>query len=206
MAYRLYYWRLRGRGEQIRLLLNELGQDYEDVYVSKDRGFPELKAQGAGVLPFGSVPMLEDGEFRLVEGPAIMTYLGRKHGLTPGDLESAARVDAIVLGAEDMRMAYFRQLGDDERAGARRARFVEGDWPERWLRAWDGLLTLNGDNGFLVGDSVTPADLAVFDALDAIVTWVDGAGFGAFERVGSFYRSILARPAIAAYVASDRRV
>ena len=206
MAYRLFYWAFRGRGEQVRLLLNELEQDYEDIYVSKDRDFPRLKQQGPGTLYFGSVPMLEDGDFKLVQGPAIMNYLGRQHGLMPDDSQAAARTEAMVLGAEDMRMAYFRLLGDGERAAEKRSKFVDGDWSDRWLSAWEGLLDLNGDNGYLVGTSLTQADVAVWDALDAIVNWIEGASFGAFGRVEKFYESIGARPAIAAYRASDRRL
>jgi len=206
MPYRLFYWPLRGRGEQIRLLLNELRQDYEDVHVTKDGGFATLKSEGPRTPYFGSVPMLEDGEFRLVQGPAIMNYLGRKHGIMPADPRAAARVEAMVLGAEDMRMAYFRVLGDDDRAAERRRSFVTGEWRERWLSAWDGLLDLNGDNGFLVGPSITQADLAVWDALDAILTWIDGASVDRFRRVERFYGAIGARPAVAAYLASDRRV
>jgi glutathione S-transferase len=206
MPYRLFYWALRGRGEQIRLLLNELGQDYEDVPVTKDGDFRRLKAEGAGTLYFGSVPMLEDGDFKLVQGPAIMNFLGRKHGLMPSDLRAAARVEAMVLGAEDMRMAYFRLLGNDEAAAERRRTFVGGDWRDRWLSAWDGLLEINGDNGYLVGPSVTQADVAVWDAIDAIVNWIEGVTLATFRRVERFYEAIAARPAIAAYLASDRRI
>ena len=71
MSYRLFYWALQGRGEQIRLLLNELEQDYEDVHVVKDGDFQSLKREGPGTLYFGSVPMLQDGDFKLVQGPAI---------------------------------------------------------------------------------------------------------------------------------------
>jgi glutathione S-transferase len=206
MTYRLFYWRLRGRGEQVRLLLNELEQDYEDVYITKDAEFPRLKLEGPGTLYFGSVPMLEDGDFKLVQGPVIMNYLARKHGLMPDDLQAAARAEAMVLGAEDMRMAYFRLLGDGERAAEKRAKFVDGEWRSRWLTAWEGLLDLNGDNGYLVGSSLTQADLAVWDALDAIVNWIDGASFSAFGRVENFYESVSTRPAIAAYLVSDRRL
>jgi glutathione S-transferase len=206
MPYRLFYWALRGRGEQIRVLLNEVEHDYEDVHVTKDGGFRRLKGEGPGTLYFGSVPMLEDGAFRLVQGPVIMNYLGRKHGMMPGDLRAAARVEAMVLGAEDMRMAYFRLLGDNEHAAERRRKFVGGEWRDRWLSAWDGLLEINGDNSYLVGRSMTPADVAVWDALDAIVTWIEGASFGAFQRVEKFYEAVAARPAIAAYLASDRRL
>ena len=53
---------------------------------------------------------------------------------------------------------------------------------------------------------LTQADLAVWDALDSIVTWIEGAKFGAFGRVEKFYEAIRARPAIAEYLASDRRL
>ena len=204
MAYRLFYWALRGRGEQIRLLLNELEQDYEDIYISKDNEFVKMRREGPGTLSFGSVPMLQDGDFKLVQGPAIMNYLGRKHGIMPSDPKAAARTEAMVLGAEDMRMAYFRLLG--ERAKEKQPKFVNGDWKDRWLSAWSGLLELNGDTGYLVGNSLTQADIAVWDALDAIVTWIEGAKFGDFGQVEKFYDSIRARPAIFEYLASDRRL
>ncbi len=206
MAYRLFYWALRGRGEQVRLLLNELEQDYEDIHVVKDADFRKMQQQGPGTLHFGSVPMLQDGDFKLVQGPVIMNYLGRKHAIMPSDFQAAAKTEAMVLGAEDMRMAYFRLLGDGDRAAERRSKFVDGEWRDRWLPAWDGLLELNGNNGYLVGTSLTQADLAVWDALDAIITWIDGASFGAFWRVEKFYESISVRPAIAAYLASDKRL
>jgi glutathione S-transferase len=204
MTYRLFYWALRGRGEQVRLLLNELEQDYEDVHVTKDGDFIPLKKEGPGTLYFGSVPMLQDGDFKLAQGPAIMNYLGRKHGLMPDDPLAAAKTEAMVLGAEDMRMAYFRLLGD--RGVERRPRFLSGDWTDRWLSAWSGLLELNGDTGYLVGTSLTQADLALWDALDAIITWIEGAQFGAFSKVEAFYGSIKERPAISRYLASDRRI
>ena len=204
MAYRLFYWEKRGRGEQIRLLLNELGQEYEDVYVPMNEEFMKLKRQGPGTLYFGSVPMLEDGDFKLAQGPVIMNYLGRKHGLMPADLQPAAKTEAMVVGAEDMRMAYFRLLGDGREE--KQAKFVGGAWNDRWLSAWSGLIELNGDTGYLVGSTLTQADLAVWDALDAIITWIDGATFASFARVQKFYESIKARPAIASYLASDRRI
>ena len=88
-------------------------------------------------------------------------------------------------------MAYFRTLGD--RAAEKQPRFVGGDWKGRWLPAWEGLLELNGDNGFLVGSALTQADVAVWDALDSVVTSVEGADFGSFGRVETFYQSIMAR-------------
>ena len=201
--YRLYYFSKRGRAEQIRLLLNELAQSYEDVVVVKGEPFRALQAEGAAKLAFGSVPMLEDGNFRLSQAPAILGYLARAHGLAPQDPRQAALAHSITLGAEDLRIHYFRLFG--EGAADKQAKFIAGRWSQRWLPGLSDLLRLNGDNGFFVGESITHADLAVWDALDAIVQWVDGASLDGAERLRKFYGGIQARPRIAEYLASDRR-
>ncbi len=61
MTYRLFYWALRGRGEQIRLLLNELGQDFADVHVDMDDQFMAMRNEGPGTL-YGLGPL--DGRAR----------------------------------------------------------------------------------------------------------------------------------------------
>src|SRR3954466_13315295 len=104
--YRLTYWNKRGRAEQVRLLLHELDAPFADVHVGQES--PELRAlQDSRTLMFGSVPLLEDGAFRLNQGPIILPYPPRKHGIAPGTLQDAARADAIALVAEDLRMRYF---------------------------------------------------------------------------------------------------
>jgi glutathione S-transferase len=200
--YRLYYWAKRGRGEQIRLLLSELEQPYEDVHVAGD-SFRELRGRRPRVLWFGSVPMLEDGDFRLVQGPVIMSYLARKHGIAPARLEDAARADAIAWGAEDLRIQYFDVWRDDTEV--RQANLVRGHWNDRYLPGFDDLLQQNG-TGFFVGDRLTHADVAVWDILDSMTSWVKGATLDGYPRLAEFHAEIKARPRIAAYLASDRRV
>lgn len=200
--YRLYYWAKPGRGEQIRLLLNELDQPYEDVHVAGD-SFRELRGRRPRVLWFGSVPMLEAGDFRLVQGPVIMSYLARKHGIAPARLEDAARADAIAWGAEDLRIQYFDVWRDDTEV--RQANLVRGHWNDRYLPGFDDLLEQNG-TGFFVGDKLTHADVAVWDILDAMTSWVKGATLDGYPRLAEFHAGIKARPRIAAYLASDRRI
>lgn len=202
-TYRLTYWPKRGRAEQIRLLLNELGQPYEDVHVEKGPEFAKLRAQGPRVLPFGSVPVLEDGDFRIAQGPAILSYLARKHGIAPSELQAAARADSIAWAAEDLRIRYFSLFG--EGGPARQADFVKGPWRERWLPCLGGLLEQNG-GAFFVGPALTHADVAVWDALDACLQWVEGASLAESPRLAAFFDAFRARPRIAAYLASDRRV
>lgn len=202
MTYRLTYWSKRGRGEQVRLMLNLLGQDYVDVPVTQGPEFEVLQAEGPATLYFGSVPLLEDGDFKLVQGPVILGYLARKHGILAKDPQTEARTDAIALGAEDLRMDYFRGL----RSADRQEAFVTGKFNQRWLPNLEGLLTLNDDPRYFVGDRYTHADVAMWDALDAIVTWVAGATLDACPAVAAFYARFAKEPTIAAYLQSDRRI
>jgi len=177
--YRLYYWNKRGRAEQVRLLLNELDQPYEDVHVGGE-SFAALRARRPRVLPFGTVPMLERGDFYLVQGPVILSYLARKHGIAPAGLEDAAHADAIAWGAEDLRIEYFDVWGDD--TSVRQVSLVRGHWNDRYLPGFDDLLEQNG-TGFLVGDGLTHADIAVWDILDSMTSWVKGASLDGYPRL-----------------------
>lgn len=172
----------------------------EDIHIKPDGEFQALKKEGAGTLYFKSVPMLQDGDFKLVQGPVIMNYLGRKHGLMSEDLQIAAKTEAIVLGAEDMRMAYFRSFGTSEEALKKQAVFVKEQWQQRWLPSWNELLEINGDNGFLVGDKLTQADVAVWDALDAVTHWIEGADLKDYPRLEKFHKKISQRPGIETYL------
>lgn len=199
MSYRLWYFAIRGRGEQIRLMLHALGQAYEDVAIKRDR-FLELKQEGPKTLSFGSLPLLEDGDFRLVQGVAILSYLARKHGAAPTDLQAAARADAIALGAEDLRSKAFGLFG--EGADEKQAAFVAGDWQSRWLPSLEGLLKLNGDSGFFVGNTLTHADIAVWDALDFVLSKIKGATLESHPTLTAFRDRIAQLPALASYLQS----
>lgn len=202
MTYRLTYWNKRGRGEQVRLLLQQLGADYEDVHIDRN-GLHELQKSGPRVLYFGSIPMLEDGDFRLCQAPVILSYLARKHGVMPEDPRAAARADAMVLGAEDLRLQYFGLFGPDA-SEAQRA-FVEGPLRTRWLPSFEGHLELNNSDQHFVGSSVTHADIAVWDILDSLLAWISGVTLDGYPRLTHFQASLAERPRIKSYLASNRR-
>jgi glutathione S-transferase len=198
MAYRLHYFPIRGRGEQVRLLFHALEIPFDDVRVDRT-GFGDLRAAGPGRLAFGSLPMLEDDGFFLVQGPAILAYLGTKHGARSSDLRQAARCDALTLGAEDLRIRYFRAFSDDD---AKKAEFVGGDWAQRWLPRLDSLLALNESDRHFVGTTLSVADVALWDVLDAMTTFIPGATLAGQHRLQAFSQAFAARPPVAAYLAA----
>jgi glutathione S-transferase len=199
MAYKLHYFQIRGRGEQVRLMLHALELPFDDILVKREQ-FLEMKAQGPGTLYFGSLPMLEDGVYRLCQGPTILSYLARKHGAAPNDLQLSARADAIAWGAEDLRMRYFKMFGDDRENA--RADFLNGDWLTRWLPSLNGLLGQNGNSGHFVGQQLSHADIAVWDVLDAFQAYVPPASLEGFPALQDFYEKVRGLPALAGYLAS----
>ncbi len=198
MSYRLHYFPIRGRGEQIRVLLAALDVSYENVHVAGEK-FGAMRAEGPATLNYLALPMLEDGDLRLVQGPAIMAYIGRTHGAAPTDPKEAARADSITLGAEDLRMKYFGLFGDG--AAEKQKEFLDGAWGSRWLPAFEYLLESNGSNEHFVGNAFTFADAAVWDVLNAMVSFIDGATLDAVPRVKAFYDAFAARPSVATYLA-----
>src|SRR5450759_2422337 len=85
MRYELYYWPgIQGRGEYVRLALEDSGADYTDVARS-DRGMAamtRMMAARSGTPPFAP-PFLKAGQLVIGQTANILLYLGPRHGLAP---------------------------------------------------------------------------------------------------------------------------
>src|SRR5690242_580757 len=85
MRYELYYWPgIQGRGEYVRLALEETAADYIDV-ARTERGTAAMmrmtEAKG-GTPPFAP-PFLKAGKLVIGQTANILFYLGSRHGLAP---------------------------------------------------------------------------------------------------------------------------
>src|SRR5689334_15657454 len=86
MRYELYYWpTIQGRGEYVRLALEEAGADYVDV--ARRRGGEDKLMrlmQGKRVAhPPYAPPFLKAGKLVIAQVANILLYLGDRHGLAP---------------------------------------------------------------------------------------------------------------------------
>jgi glutathione S-transferase len=88
--YELYYWpTIPGRGEFVRLVLEEADVEWVDVGRlprTQGGGMEEVLAFYAGRHaghPIFAPPVLRQGKFVLAQITAICHFLGRRHGLVP---------------------------------------------------------------------------------------------------------------------------
>jgi glutathione S-transferase len=85
MSYQLYYWTgLQGRGEFVRLCLEDAGAEYTDVarIEGDDVLTPFLDGEHEGAMPFAP-PFLKSGRLIIAQVANILQYLGPRHGLVP---------------------------------------------------------------------------------------------------------------------------
>jgi glutathione S-transferase len=171
VTLRLRYFPFPGRAGAIRDALRIGGVAFEDVQVPLDR-FQELKASGE--LPFGSLPVLEvaipGGKICAAQSNAILRFAGRRAGLYPADdALRALKVDEALDLGEDLYEAISPSIAeqDPERRTEMRRILAEDTLP-RWIGFLERLLVANGRTGFVVGDSLTVADLKLYWVVDKL--------------------------------------
>ena len=220
MAYELYYWGgIQGRGEFVRLALEEAGAEYVDF--ARGSGGEQammrlLRGDGTEHIPFAP-PFLKSGELVIGQTANILLYLGARHGLAPEN-------EAGRLGAHQLQLTiadFVDEIHDthhpiasslyyeDQRreAKARAEDFVKSRTP-KYLGYFERVLEKTGSR-CLVGSDLTYPDLSLFQIV-AGLRYAFPRMMARLEprhrRVVALHDRIAARPRIAAYVASQRRI
>ena len=221
MAYQLYYWpNIQGRGEFVRLALEDGGAAYEDVARGKGGMDAMMKLMGEDKpgAPFAP-PFLKDGEVIVSHVANILQYLAPRLGLSPKD-EAASHflhgleltVTDFVLEVHDTHHPVSSSLYyEDQKPEAKRrsAGFLTERMP-KFMGYFEKVLDGNPHGPkHLVGARLTYVDLSMFQL-------VEGLGYAfpkAFEgfsktipKVMALHDTVAERPNIAAYLTSDRRI
>ncbi len=221
MRYELYYWpSIQGRGEFVRLALEEAGADYSDVARLPQRGVPALmrllEGKHEGRLPFAP-PILKAQKLVIAQTANILLWLAPRHGLVP-------KSDAARLWAHQLQLTISDWLVEvhDTHHPLGAAFYYEDQRPESKRRAAGFTATrlpkflgyfervIEREKGsWLLGKSFSYADLSLFQ----MVAGLRYAFPRAMKKLESKYPStialhdrVAARPRVAAYLASKRRI
>ncbi|XP_055298070.1 glutathione S-transferase-like isoform X2 [Sitodiplosis mosellana] len=109
-TYKLYYFDIRGLGEQIRILLAYGGIEYEDIRITQEE-WPAIKP----TMPFGQIPVLEVDGTRVYQSTSITRYLAKHVGLAGADDWESLLIDIAVdnLNEFDSKLVAAHYEKDD---------------------------------------------------------------------------------------------
>jgi glutathione S-transferase len=226
MAYELFYWaEIQGRGEFVRLSLEEAKADYIDV----SRG---SHAEGLGTrtmlslmssrseaqVPFAP-PFLRDGDLVLPHVANILMYLGPKLGLAPEDDRLRHVANGLQLTITDLvaevhdthhpiaTSKYYEEQQPE--AKARTAEFLDNRIP-KFLGYFERVLKQNPHgSAHIVGDRLSYVDLSLFQMVEGLRYAFPKATARFADRYPhliALHDAVKVRPNIADYLKSERRI
>jgi glutathione S-transferase len=226
MRYELYYWpEIQGRGEFVRLALEDAGAEYIDV-----ARLPQRRSGGFSAMmrfqenrsdprrPFAP-PFLKVGRLVIAQTANILLYLGPRLRLVPKD-------EASRIWAHQLQLTMADWLGEvhdthhpisgglyyeEQRPEAkRRAAVFRNERLPKFLDYFEQALKSNraGKNR-LVGRAVSYADLSLFQMIEGVRYAFPRAmaRLGSkYPRTVSLHDTVSTRRRLAAYLSSPRRL
>jgi glutathione S-transferase len=213
MRYELFYWpTIQGRGEFVRLVLEEAGAEYVDVARGADgmKAMMRVLKESKGVPAFAP-PILRAGHLYIAQTANICAFLAARHGLVPDDEGVRAHALQLQLTIADLvneahethhPISVGLYYEDQKPAALERSRGFREERIPKFLGYFDRALHRN----YLLG-AFSYVDLSLFQVLAGL----EYAFPKAFARVASknlleLRDRVAARPNIAAYLASERRI
>jgi glutathione S-transferase len=220
MAYELYYWpTIQGRGEFVRLALEEAGADYIDVARESEGVAVMMRLMESAERPPFAPPFLKDGETIIAQTAAILLYLGARHGLAPKDPAGGLWTHQIQLTISDFvaeahdthhPVAVSLYYEDQKAEALRRAKEFRESRIPKFLNWFETILERNPSGPkHLVGQSLTYADLSLFQVVEGLAYAFPKATRRALKeapKVAALRETVANRPRIKAYLGSKRRI
>jgi len=220
MRYQLYYWpEIQGRGEFVRLALEDAGASYEDV-ARKPGGMARMMAmmqQARMARPPFAPPFIKAGTLVIAQVAEILFYLGPRLKLAP-------RAEAERLWLHQLQLTitdFVKEIHDthhpvgsglyyeDQKPEAKRfsENFLEARVP-KYLGYFDGILKKSG-GPFTLGRKASYVDLSLFQLIEGLRYAFPKAMNrleGDVARVVTVHDKVAERPGIKKYLASPRRI
>ncbi len=226
MRYELYYWpSIPGRGEFVRLALEQAGAEYIDVA----RG-PESAGMGVAALMRGledetnarspfAPPYLKAGTRIVAQTANILLFLGARHRLVPRDEAGRLWAHQLQLTIADFvdevhdthhPIAASLYYEDQKPAARRRAAEFRNERLPKYLGYFESVVERNPHGSrYLIGKTPTYVDLSMFQ----VMAGLDYAFPRAMRRLKRGHPRLVALservaglPKIAAYLTSKRRL
>ncbi len=220
MRYQLFYWpEIQGRGEFVRMALEDAGAGYDDV--ARERGgMSKMMAMmdgGRDKRPPFAPPFLKAGKLVIAQVANVLFYLGPRLKLSPRDEAGRLWLHQLQLTVTD----FVKEIHDthhpvgsglyyeDQKPEA--MRFAENFLSTRapkYLGYFETALKKSG-GPFVMGRKLSYVDLSLFQLISGL-RYAFPSAMKTIEkrvpRVVAVHDKVIARPRIEAYLNSDRRI
>jgi glutathione S-transferase len=226
LIYELYYWPgIQGRGEFVRLALEEAGAEYVDLALvpsDKGGGVPAmtryLEGEDLERPPFAP-PFLKAGKQVIAQTPNILLFLGPRLDLAPRDAAGKLWTHQLQLTLGDFVNEIHdlhHPLGptlyyEEQKPEARRrtAEFLKGRLP-KYLGYFERVLARNrASRDWLVGGGITYVDLSLAQVVAGLRYAFPRSAGAALEecpRIVRLHERAFGRPRVRRYLKSKRRL
>jgi len=223
MRYELYYQpSIQGRGEFIRLALEEAGADYVDVARAPNFGRPGimkfLEDLSLDRPPFAP-PFLKAGKLLISQTANILQFLAPRLDLVPKNEASRLWAHQLQLTIADwLHEAHdtHHPLGnalyyEEQTAEAKkRAAIFTANRMPKFFGYFERILKHNSKGGdFILGKKLSYVDLSLFQMIEGL-RYAFPRTMARLEpqhpRLIALHDRVIARPRIAAYLSSPRRL
>ena len=217
-AIELYYWpTIQGRGEFVRLTLEEAGANYIDIAREKGGVGKMMRLMESAKTPPYAPPFLKAGKLLIAQTSNILHYLGARHRLAPKTeagrlwvLQLQLTIADFVAEIHDTHHPIASSLYyEDQKSEA--ARYANHHLKERvpkYLGHFDDVIAKSG-GPFLLGRRPCYADLSLFQVVSGLRYAFPRAMKAAEKkvpRVVAVHDRVIARPRIERYLNSPRRI
>ncbi|MDL2357348.1 MAG: glutathione S-transferase [Pseudomonadota bacterium] len=219
MVYQLYYWpTIQGRGEFVRLALEEAQADYVDVARRKNGTGELLKMLAQGATPSFAPPFLVAGEQTIGQVANILLFLGGAHGLAPRAQARRLWIHQLQLTMADLvaevhethhPISVSLYYEDQKKEAKRRSAGFLAERVPKYFGYFETALAAAPRGGYFLGARVSYADLSMFQLIEGL-HYAFPASMArlmpAYPRLAALRGQVAQRPHIAAYLASKRRI
>jgi glutathione S-transferase len=220
MRYQLFYWpEIQGRGEFVRMALEDAGAAYDDV-ARMSGGMSKMLAMMDGARdkhpPFAP-PFLQAGKLVIAQAANILFYLGPRLKLAPREEAGRLWLHQLQLTVTD----FVKEIHDthhpiagglyyeDQKTEAKKfAHYFLKDRAPKYLGYFEHVLKQSG-GPYTLGRKFRYIDLSLFQLI-AGLRYAFPSATKRIEkkvpRVVEVHDRVTARPRIAAYLKSKRRL
>jgi len=207
-TYEVLYYEGTGYAELSRLIIRTAGFQLSQKFVDDDT-FPSFKPS----LLFGQVPKLsvKDAEgkvvFEIVQSRAIEKYLGTLGGLFGKTPEETAKIEQYTEAVRDALETPNKTWW--ESATARKDNMHKHVLPDGSVTKWCGRFEealANNSSGFIVGNELTVADLAVYYFAEEMSHAYSGHVPSHYKHLAAHFAKVKAIPKVHEYISDPSRV